>query len=430
MAIWLWILAAWAISFLALKGRKIRLEHYVWMLLPVDMYGLSVAGVTLKPYAIFSGLLLFRMLLSGRHELSVKSRASLISGVITVLLIAVNAFNNDTMQSMISTVMIAVVWACTMIYMSDCRDGTPEDVAEVLLAAGIGFGAVFVIANLFLKLNIILPGMVADTRAEPGIFMSMNNVYHGQLLRTLRLRGFTIDPNQMVGTFLLCSSTALFRLIRGKGKAREILALILSVWCVILSNSRMGLICCVLVCIVSLVLGYQMAGQRAKNCMKLLLLCLILALIIATISGVMTRIIRSVMSSYENRSGLNDEYGRFTIWKEAVTVLCRENLFFGIGHGRMQYYTAMSRACHNTWLEFICAYGLLMGGLCVVYFTAVLLGGFGYSFRRRTDGFAWTMTLSTMGVMLSLLSVDYLTSSYLWFCSAMVAAVSSGCWRK
>ena len=317
-----------------------------------------------------------------------------------------------------------------MIYMSDCGDGTPKDIAEILIATGVGFGTVFVIANLFLKLNITLPGIVAYSRSESGMFMSMNNVYHGQLLNALRLRGFTIDPNAMVGTFLLSSSTALFRLITGKGKVRELLALFLSVWCVVLSNSRMGLICCTLVCVVSLILGYQMAGQRVRNCMKLLLLCLIFALAIASVTGVVTKIIRSVMSSYQNRSGLNDEYGRFTIWKEAVSVLCRENLFFGIGHGRMQYYTAMSRACHNTWLEFICAYGLLMGGLSVGYFAGVLLEGLGYSFRRRTDGFAWTMTLSTMGVMLSLLSVDYLASSYLWFCSAMVAAISSGCWRK
>ena len=430
MAIWFWILAAWAITLLALKGKKVRLEHYIWMLLPVDMYGLTVAGVTLKPYMIFCGFLLFRMLLSGKQDFSVKSRWSLISGVIILLQIALNAFNNQSMQSLISTVMLAVVWICCMIYMNDCGADSPDDITEVLLATGIGFGAVLVAGELCLKLNLNLPGIVANTRQESGFFLSMNNVYEGEFLNIRRLRGFTIDPNTMVGTFLFSMSIAMGRIVTGKGSFRELLAVVLSFWCVLLSNSRMGLICCIFIGLCSVLVAYQMANERCKGRVKLIILGLAAALIIITVMGVLPKIIRSILSAYENRSGLNDEYGRFTVWREAAAVLVKENLFFGIGYGQMQFLTAMSRACHNTWLEFVCAFGLLLGGLTVGHFLAMLIGGLRWGFQSRTDSFAWTMVLGTMGVMLSLVGVDNLTSSYLWFCSSMVAAISSGCWRK
>lgn len=430
MAIWLWILAAWAICLLTLRGRKIRLEHFIWLLFPVDMYGLTVAGVTFKPYMIFCGVLLFRMLLSGRHELSVKSRWSLISGIMILLMIGLSAINSQSIQSLISTAMMAVVWVCTMIYLNDCGDDTPDMVSEVLIAAGVGFGAVFVFGYLCMELNLDIPGIVAYSRSESGFFLSFNNVYEGQFLTAVRLRGFTIDPNAMVGAFLYSISISLFRLVTGKGRIREILSLLLSVLCVILSNSRMALICCILIVVISVIVGYQMADMRCKGRIKSLLLCLLAVLVLITVTGILPGIIRSVLESYKNRSGLNDEYGRFTIWKEAAKVLWEENLFFGIGFGQMQYYTVMSRACHNTWLEFVCAFGLLLGGLTVDHFAVMLLSGLRDSIRHRTDAFAWTMVLGTMGVMISLLSVDNLTANYLWFGSTVVSAISSGCWRK
>ena len=430
MAIWIWIFAAWGISLAALKGKKVRLEHFIWLLLPVDMYGVTVAGVTLKPYMIFCGVLVARMLLMRKQEFSIKSRWSLISGVIIVLLIALNAFNNHSMASLIATVMIAVVWVCNMIYMNDCGVDTPEDILEVLLAAGIGFGAVFVAGDLCLKLNLGLPGIVANTRQEPGFFMSMNNVYDGQFLNVYRLRGFTIDPNAMVGSFLFTVSIAMNRIVMGKGRLREFLGLVLSFWCVLLSNSRMGLICCILIGLISAAVAYTMAAERYKGRIRLLLLAALAVLIIASATGILQNIVQKILSNYENRSGLNDEYGRFTIWKEAVEVLMEKNLFFGVGNGQMQFLTAMSRACHNTWLEFVCAFGLLLGGLTVSHFAAALIIGLCYCFRARTDCFAWTMVLGTLGVMISLVGVDNLTSSYLWFCGSMVAAISGGCWRK
>ena len=51
------MLAAWALSFAALGRRRVHFEHLIWMLLPIDMYGVQLAGFTLKPYMLFSAVL-------------------------------------------------------------------------------------------------------------------------------------------------------------------------------------------------------------------------------------------------------------------------------------------------------------------------------------------------------------------------------------
>lgn len=430
MAIWLWIIAAWAISLAFLKGKKIRMEHLIWMLLPVDMYGLTIAGITLKPYMIFCGFLLFRKLLIGEIELSVKSRWSVISGVIILLLIGVNAFNNQSIQSLISSAMLAVVWCCCMIYLSDCDNNSPEEISEVLVATGIGFGAVFVIGYLCWELNLNLPGILAETRGETGFIMAFHNMYDGELLNTVRLRGFTIDPNAIIGTFLFSLCISLFRIVTGKGGIREVLAVILSIWCAILSNSRMGLICSIVVGVCSIIVSYRWATARGKSRVKLVVLCFVVLLFISIVTGILPRIISSIIANFENRSGLNDEYGRFTIWKDAAEIWWKKSPFFGIGFGQMQYHTVMARACHNTWLEVLCANGLFLGGATIIHFVIVMLRGLCSGFRMPENTFTWAMVLGTMGIMISLIAVDNLMFSYLWFCTSVISVISDGCWRK
>ena len=50
--IWAWIAAAVIISWLFCK-KGISWYHYIWLLLPIEMYGVTIAGATLKPYMLF-----------------------------------------------------------------------------------------------------------------------------------------------------------------------------------------------------------------------------------------------------------------------------------------------------------------------------------------------------------------------------------------
>ena len=50
--IWIWIAAAVIISWLFCE-KGISWYHYIWLLLPIEMYGVTIAGATLKPYMLF-----------------------------------------------------------------------------------------------------------------------------------------------------------------------------------------------------------------------------------------------------------------------------------------------------------------------------------------------------------------------------------------
>ena len=59
---WVWIIAAIAISWLLCR-KKVAWYHYIWMLLPVEMYGITIAGATIKPYMILGVFMIIKNLL-------------------------------------------------------------------------------------------------------------------------------------------------------------------------------------------------------------------------------------------------------------------------------------------------------------------------------------------------------------------------------
>lgn len=431
--IWIWIIAAWVLSYLALGKNKVRFEHLIWILLPVDMYGIQVAGVTIKPYMAFCLLLFVRLLLRRQTVVTLRSQWSLLSGILILLCIAVNLLNTRTTSSFMAAMMLLVVWGCCVFYLNECRNDSAQDICEVILAAGIGYGAVFVTAFFLNQFGADVPGLITSARMEPGILLKQSNVYQNQFISTVRLRGFTIDPNAMISTFLYSSVTAMLRITKRAGGFREMAAIILSALCIYFSNSRMGLICFFVIVLGSVCLGYKMASPRIRNIIKVGAIVLVFLLLLAlAATDFIPGLVKAFLSVYANRSGLTDEYGRFAIWGEAVSVWWNQNILFGIGLGQMQYYTATGRACHNTWLEYVCGCGMLIGTLFVIHFGILIIKGFKRGLNRRNTQdsvFIWTMVLGTLGVMLSLLSVDNVTFSYLWFGAFVVAAIARGYWK-
>ena len=85
----------------------------------------------------------------------------------------------------------------------------------------------------------------------------------------------------------------------------------------------------------------------------------------------------------------------------------------------MQYRTATNLMCHNTWLEWLCGCGLIVGGATIVYFVAALKNMFS---KIKTAKFTGENSIIYIAIMLGLVSivielatVDNLTFSYLWF---------------
>ena len=427
------MLAAWALSFAALGRRRVHFEHLIWMLLPIDMYGVQLAGFTLKPYMLFSAVLFLRMLMQRRLVVVFRSRWSLVSGASILLFMIVNMFNNESYSSPLSSAMLAVVWCCCMIYMNCCGEDSSSDISEVMLATGIGYGIVFILVYLLLMSGASFPGLVAQTREETGIFMQFSETHFINRVNIIRLRGFTIDPNSMIGTFLFSAIVANYRIVFGRGGFREWAAVLISSLCIWYSGSRMGIVCLYGMLIMSNITGYCMADVRSKNRLKILLIVLFASMMLFAFTDLIANTVQGIRTSIENRPFLTGSYGRLSLWKNALDVLFKKGALWGIGMGNTQLYTPNSLACHNSWLEFICAGGILVGGFMVLHLAGMLLSGLRHALRLPrvpSSAFAWTMVLGTLGIVISLLSVDNVTYSYLWFGASVITAITDGQWEE
>ena len=164
-----------------------------------------------------------------------------------------------------------------------------------------------------------------------------------------------------------------------------------------------------------------------RNIIKLTILLLIGVLIVLLIaSDFIQDILSNIVSLYDNRSGLSDEYGRFSIWKNAISVFLENNPLLGIGIGQMRYYTSMERDCHNTWLSFICENGLIVGSAVCILFSVAVINGVNKAVwlqDHRKKELTMGLVIGLLTVMLSLVSVDNVTYSYLWFSAALLTAI-------
>lgn len=294
-----------------------------------------------------------------------------------------------------------------------------DDIPEVMIATGIGYGFVFLIGFLLLTLGIPISGVGASERTEPGFILQFSNMFQGVLIQKWRLRGFTIDPNTMLGTFVFSGIVCLIRILMEENSKREWLCLMLSMACIFLSNSRTGLMCFALALVMSVFAAYWKGSPQIRKRIEVITLIVIFVMIAVMVGTDWIRnLISSFLGLYANRSGLNDEYGRFTIWKEAVGILMEKNPFFGIGMGQMQFYTSVNRACHNTWLECLCGNGIILGSIFILFLLFTLIKGgikAKYNTCSRYNQLLWSLTIGITVVVISLISVDNITYSYLWF---------------
>ena len=419
MGIWFWIVLAWLLSALALGKRHISMEHFVWILLPIDMYGIQVAGITIKPYMVFCGWLFLRMFLNGQTKIKAIRGWTLPAIGIIVILFIVNMFNSSSLYSLSAPCMLMVVWFCMTIYTSFWGETAQDDIPEAMIATGIGYGFVFLIGFLLLTLGIPISGVGASERTEPGFILQFSNMFQGVLIQKWRLRGFTIDPNTMLGTFVFSGIVCLIRILMEENSKREWLCLMLSMACIFLSNSRTGLMCFALALVMSVFAAYWKGSPQIRKRIEVITLIVIFVMIAVMVGTDWIRnLISSFLGLYANRSGLNDEYGRFTIWKEAVGILMEKNPFFGIGMGQMQFYTSVNRACHNTWLECLCGNGIILGSIFILFLLFTLIKGgikAKYNTCSRYNQLLWSLTIGITVVVISLISVDNITYSYLWF---------------
>lgn len=416
--IWIWIAAAILITLFLLRRKNISIENYIWVLLPVDMYGVNLAGVTIKPYMAFSLILLIGVFVKKRGKLFIGNNSQAIIILFLFGALIVNLFNGGNTSSIMSILMVLMVYFCACLYVSNI-DETIDEIPDVIVATSIGYGLVFIAAYLSSLAGMNLPRLTTTVRSEPGILMKFSNMLGGNLISNYRLRGFNIDPNTSVGVFLAAFSIDLMTLMsEGRKEKSRLVSFVICLACIILTNSRMGIVAAIIVLLFSGSYAVKKMDGRQKQKTIIGLLFLGLIFIAALVfTGIGDKAIASLASIYGNRSGFSDEYGRGSIWKEAISIWVNRGFFFGIGTAQMQFATSTGRACHNTWLEWLCSCGIIVGSSIVLYFFGLLAKGF----RRRVnvteeDRILYqALLMGLFGMIWCLLTVDNITNSYLWF---------------
>lgn len=358
--IWVWIIAAIAISWLLCR-KKVAWYHYIWMLLPVEMYGITIAGATIKPYMILGVFMIIKNLLDRKAH---KVPAAFVA--IIFLLSVSDILNGLIIASIMQHVMFLVIIyiAYNYVLISENDDDLLENIEVSTIATTIGYGLVFLVAYWFYSRGIGFGGIYTTDRYSAGMLLNFIST-GGQT--TVRLRGFCIDPNSVVTTLIPGASFGLARLLyKNGGKFRSLVAVILYAIVMNLSGSRMAVVCTVAMVIIMLMMGYK----QAEN--KLWWFGLIaLVLLVVSFMAVyrFQNIASEVYSFFTARAGLNDTGGRFTIWKYNARWLSDNGrLLFGVGQNQISNLTSVGKACHNTWLEWICGTGILLGGMIDLWF--------------------------------------------------------------
>ena len=307
--IWAWIAAAVAISWLFCK-KGISWYHYIWLLLPIEMYGVTIAGATLKPYMLFGICIIASDLVRNK---TIRVPVAIIAAVFA--LIISDFLTGFVMASVMQHIMFILVLMIGFCYQRCQKDGIEfEEMGQATLATTIGYGIVFTVAWLMFSRGITPDGVYASERLEPGIVLQLAS-FGGNVSQ--RMRGFCIDPNSVITTLIPGAAYALANVVYRKQEiVKSILALAVYLAVVVYSGSRMALMCTFVMLTIFFVIGYKRANnKRQVLVVGMAILGVILIGLISNIDAVILEVAKMWESIFGERASLGSEYGRLTIWK-------------------------------------------------------------------------------------------------------------------
>lgn len=410
--IWLWISAAVILSWLFCR-RKVAWYHYIWILLPIEMYGIQVAGATLKPYMLFGLLLIAKNVFERRTQ-----KVPLTFLAVALMLTISDILTGFILASVMQHLMFLFVIFIGLNYLSYQSDGIEfEEMGQAALAATIGYGIVFIIAWLTFQSGLSLQDVYAYNRFDTGIVLRLTS--YGGLVSS-RLRGFCIDPNSVITTLIPGGAYAIANIVYRKTDIiKSTIALAVYSIVVIYSGSRMAVICT----LAMLVLFFFIAYNRAQNKLRaaafgLIAIAALLSVFIISADSIILDIATIWNDTFGERATLQSEYGRFSIWKSNISYLFQNHkALFGVGQNQIYLLTTQKRACHNTWLEWICGTGVFFGTIIDCWFLFALR-----DFRKRVskigsfnahDGIP--VITAYIIVIICISTVDNITNSVLLF---------------
>lgn len=361
--IWLYIIAATAISYFLCKKDCTRPEYYVVMLFPIEMYGITVATATIKPYMIVGIIIVMQ---SFFREKKVAIRPVIL--VFAFLLIFSDLFTGLQVSSIMQHLMVLL----NMVIVSCVLSTSEEEVdlsslSSVAIATVIGHGLVFLACTILLRMNSGFSGILAHNRNDAGVFLQLTS----GITSEIRMRGFTIDPNGFVVNYLLGGGCAIYYLFTKEEKRiKNIIAILLFAFIVIESGSRMGLICFLVLFVLGFMYANRLNGMKASGLIFIGVVSTVLIGLIAFRFDTISSVINSV---FMRRASVTSSAGRLTIWSSNLDYLISSNkIWLGVGQDQIASVGDFGHAFHNTWLEWIAGCGIFIGGAIDIWFLKVL----------------------------------------------------------
>ncbi len=396
--IWIYILIATVISYLLCKKECKRPEYFILMLFPIELYGINIASVTVKPYMLFGAAVIFLYLYT-KKSFHIKK----IIIVFTILLLISNLFTGLIFSSVMQHLMFILnmlIVSCVLSYRDDGVD--IHSLSKVAIATLIGHGVVFLVIAVLFNMNNAFPDALAYGRTDTGIFIRLTNGIEEET----RMRGFTIDPNGFVVNYIFGGASALYYVFSNKGSLiKNLTALFLFLFIIIQSGSRMSLLCFAALVVFS-VLYIVKAREVNRNMILGIGLIVFVALAYTAFNF---NIVRSFFDSYFNdRASLSSESGRLTIWSSNMNYLVRTGkIWFGVGQDQIAQVGDMHTAFHNTWLEWISGCGIFIGGFISLWFLKISIRALGrMRYYKHNLPIAIPFVLGYVGIVLCISSIS------------------------
>lgn len=426
--IWIWALFCVIVSVIVAGKEHFRLNHLIWVLLPIDMYGVKVAGITLKPYMIFAFVMLLYDFLRKKGRIRLRfNQWSVAVLVLFCLMLLVDLINGSGLASIRQHIMFILVFICSWIYFRGIRSYDEiEHIERIIVATAIGYGSMYLLAVLMTAFHLDVPGVSTWIRLQPGLVLKFYDIPDG------RLRGFMIDPNVLATSFLTATAISINGVVRSTKKLNVVFIsqFLVAALCMFFTKSRMAMISLLITSTLSMYSGIHQSRSFYRKVSALAFISFICVFVVFSIQS--DGILSNLYKQYEGRSSFSDPYGRGTLWRSAWNILLDEDsLLWGVGQGQIRNYG--ERDSHNTWLEWIVGSGFVVGSLVNLYFLSVFLA---YSLGR-VKGRRCSATLlesgvnwGYLGILLSLVSVDNITNSHLIFTANLIIWVLSARERR
>ncbi len=399
MIIWI-ILYLFLLIYIFIKY-KYKWIHFVWGLIPIQFFGIDLFGAKIKPYMIYT----FFIFLFGNKKYKINIITAIIIFVIILCQIFVNFFNDSNIQSYKNQLIVFSVWFFAYIYYNQAKNNKLDEILYVIFYCGIMYGIISIIAVVFHKFNMLIPGLYSTNRFIPGLFLKYDNMFEESFITFYRYRGFTGDPNLVSISFTIPCIIGfyLFRLQEQSllYKIQYLILLLLSFITIYYTNSRTGLI----VFVISLLIEYILFEKN--NIIKIIFAILFLFFVYYYFGNFD---LLSILFQYK-RSSLLSDYGRMSIWMKSIKILLNNNIYFGIGTSRMVANEYNSIYTHNTWVEWICGNGIIFGLIIDLFFFFL---GIYYLLKEKINlRIIISLVNCYYAIVISLFTVDEIANCYI-----------------